>query len=69
MTKYGLLLKRVGQGVLMSDEAKLPLPSRELVLISLLSVCSEGERFALPRKDQLPRMANGSLVYGHIKFN
>jgi hypothetical protein len=67
--KIRILVEESGAGVLMSDEANLPLQSWELVLISLLSVSSEGERLALPWKDPLPRKANGSLDYGRIEFN
>lgn len=67
--KIRILVEESGAGVLMSDEANLPLQSWELVLISLLSVSSEGERLSLPWKDPLPRIANGSLDYGRIEFN
>ena len=64
-----ILVEESGAGVLMSDEANLPLQSWELVLISLLSVSSEGERLSLPWTDPLPRMANGSLDYDRIEFS
>jgi hypothetical protein len=67
--KVRILVEESGSGVLMSDEANLPLQGWELVLMSLLSVSSEGERLALPWKDPLPRIANGSLDYGRIEFN
>ncbi len=67
--KIRILVQESGEGVLMTDDANFPLQSWELILVSLLSVNSDGERLVLPLKDPLPRRANGSLDYGHIEFN
>ena len=67
--KIRILVEESGEGVLMSHDANYPLQCWELVLVSLLSVNSDGERLALPWKDPLPRLTNGSFDYGRIEFN